>query len=170
MPSNPTRSRRLALALVGLGVATAIFGRFVEAAPGTAAVWQGVLDSAKAVSLPPSNPLIPSSSGSGLALFFRHMPGARTVGLPKDFAGVAGSLEPADTLRVMLGWEWNQETPLALAIVRNGGLVLDSAVVLTLERQRSTRIVMIGVVIAILGGILLARAGRMSPAASKDAG
>lgn len=160
MPTTRSGSRRLALGLIGLGAVILVFGLVVEAPPGTAAVWQGVLDSAKRVPLAASSALVPSAGTSGVSLFFRNGPGSRTLSLPREYADLAGSLEPHDTLRVMLGWEWQQETPLALEIVRNGAVLLDSAAVLRLERQRSTRITVAGTLVVLAGMLLLARRPR----------
>jgi hypothetical protein len=165
-PARPTR--RLPIALLAAGLLIVAFGLFVQAPMGAGAVWNGVLDSAQATPSAVPGVLGSSSPTMTVALFFRNAPGSRTLRMPPAFAALATSFHPGDTLRVTLGWGRRQETAMALGILQNGAVVLDSAVVLRAQRERSNRTAAAGLVLGLLGliGLVRRRSSAVAPASA----
>jgi len=150
--------------LVAAGLLIIGYGLVVQAAPGPSAIWNGVLDST----------LVTPSSGPGaigqpvatraVTLYLQRISANRVLRLPPGRASLADSLRPGDTLRAVVGYGRSQDTALALGITRNAAVLLDSAVVLRAARQRSSRIALVGGIVALLGAFGLSRRRQATPA------
>jgi hypothetical protein len=151
----------LAFATIAAGVLIVAFGLYVQAPLGPSAIWTGILDSAQTSpsALPDAD--VSSLPTTTIALYFRNARGSHFLRLPPRFAAVANSIQAGDTLQVVVGWARRQETPLALGIIQNGAVLLDTAVVLQAQRQRSFRTVIGGTLIGLLGviGIIVRKRG-----------
>jgi hypothetical protein len=106
----------------------------------------------------------PPAPTTAVALYFPNIPAGRSFLLPTAFSNLGQSLRPGDTVRVLLGWPWRQDEPVALGIIRNGGVLLDTAIVLRMQRQRSGRTSILGAPIAVVGSVVLTRRRREMPA------
>jgi hypothetical protein len=124
---------------------------FIQAPMSPTAVWSGVLDSTHVT---PS--AVPAGFGRrtptrAVSLFLRKVPSERTFRLPPDYAALADSLHPGDTVQAVLGWSSAQDTASALRLMRNGGLLLDSTIVLHGQRVQRSRTGLAGAVLVIFG-------------------
>ena len=129
---------------------------------GASAVWNGVIDSASP--FPASLPgIIGRTPTTAATLYFHKGAAIRTVRFPASATGLAGSLHAGDTLRVVVGWGWNQDTALALGLTRNRTVLLDTSTVIGQQRQKSNRIGALGAVLALLGVVRLVRRRTSAP-------
>lgn len=159
VPPSPRATPRLAIAMLAAGILIVAYGLYVQAPLGPSAIWTGILDSAQ------SRPTVmpgSSSPNTMVTLYFRNAPGGHLLRLSPSSAAAATSIQPGDTLQVVLGWGKRQETPLALGIIQNGSVLLDTAVVLQGQRQRSSRIAIGGALLTALGIIGVLRRKRPS--------
>jgi hypothetical protein len=170
-PATPVRRPPLAPPFLTIAVGLIILGYGVIAQdpPGPSAVWNGVVDSASAFASAAPGPFGGRTLTRAVTLYFRKGGGARTLRLPPAFAGLADAFHPGDTVRALLGWGGRQDTATALAVTRNGTILLDSAVVLSAERKRSSRTGLLGAVIGILGVISLVRRSKIRSETSAPA-
>lgn len=140
----------------------AAYGWVIQGPIGASAVWNGVIDSASSfsASLPGVVGRTPTTAAT---LYFHKGAAIRTVRFPASASGLAASLQAGDTLRVVVGWGWTQDTALALGVTRNRTVLLDTATVIGQQRQRSNRIGALGAVMALLGVALLVRRRTSTP-------
>lgn len=162
VPPAPRTTPRLPIALIVAGFIVTAYGLYVQAPLGPSAIWTGILDSAQ--SSPPTMPgaLDSSSTSTMVTLFFRNAAGGHLLRLPPSSKPLAAFIEPGDTLQVILGWGRRQETPLALGVIQNGTVLLDTAVVLQGQRQRSSRTALGGALLTVVGAIGIMRRRRLT--------
>jgi hypothetical protein len=146
---------------LALGLIILAYGMIAQDPPGPSAVWNGVVDSALAFPSAVPGLVAGRTPTRGVTLYFRKGAGARTLRMPPAFATLADAFHPGDTVRALLGWGGRQDTAMALAVTRNGAILLDSGVVLAAERRRSNRTGLLGTVIGVLGAISLFRRSRV---------
>ena len=158
-----------AVATIVVGLLVVAYGMIAQDPLGPSAVWNGVVDSATPFPSAVPSMIGPSSPTRAVTLYFRKAGGARTLRMPPAFATVADVFHPGDTVRVILGWGGRQDTATALGLTRNGAMLLDSAVVLGAERQRSNRTTLLGGFVGVLGAVSLARRSKQRKAAATPA-
>jgi hypothetical protein len=153
--------RRLSIpiTLIVIGVLILAFGMIVQAPVAPVALWSGIIDSSRAAPSVTVGPFGIGRPTAAVSLFLHRVPQVRTLRLPPTAAFLSESLRTGDTLRVVLGWRaFDEDTATALNIWRNGTILLDSAVVLGAQRRVRGRIVLVGALLTLAGGIGLTRA------------
>lgn len=158
LPTDPQAPIRrtmplLAISSIAAGCVIITFGLHVQAPLGPSAVWTGILDSAQTRPAPMSSAPGSASPTSSLTLYFRHAPGSHVARLPPASPGLPASIKGGDTLQVVLGFGKQHETPLALGIIQNGSVLLDTAMVLRAQLRRSARTTLGGTIVALIGVI-----------------
>jgi hypothetical protein len=159
-PSEPLPVRRppVPIALLVLGLLIFAFGMIIQAPVAPIAVWSGIVDSSRASGSAAIGPFGLRRPTAAVSVSLRRVPQVRTLRLPPASAFLSESLRTGDTLRAVLGWGlFDEDTASALQIWRNGTVLLDSAVVLGAQRRLRSRTALLGAVLALAGGIGLAR-------------
>jgi hypothetical protein len=151
--------------LIALGLLVIGYGLVFQGAPGAAAIWNGVLDSTLVTPTRGAGALGQPVSTRAVTLYLQRVAANRIMRLPPEYAGLADSLQPGDTLRLILGWGRSADTALALGITRNAAVLMDTALVLRAARRRSTRLAILGGLLALVGVVLMSRQRRSAPAA-----
>jgi hypothetical protein len=166
-PAAPAASprSRLPIVLIVLGLLVVGYGLVFQGAPGAAAIWNGVLDSALVTPTRGAGSLGQPVGTRAVTLYLQRIAANRVMRMPPEYAGLADSLRPGDTLRLILGWGRSPDTALALGIIRNAAVLMDTALVLRAARQRSTRLAIVGGLLALVGVMVMSRQRRSAPAA-----
>lgn len=158
-PVRPRRSPALALGHLVVGLLILGYGMIARAPMSPSAVMSGVIDSVETLPSSATDLFGRQHPTRAVAVYLPKAPSARTFKLPLGAAALADSLHAADTLQALLGWRSEGDTATALRIMRNGGLLLDSTVVLGAQRKERSRIVLFGGLFATIGVVMLMRRG-----------
>jgi hypothetical protein len=162
-PASPPgqRSSRVAATLLVLGGLIIAFGLLGEAPLSAAADWKGIVDSASTFASADPGLMGRAVDTKGIALHLHGAGSPRATRLPPAFAFLGDSVRTGDTVHLSVGWRPGTDTALALLLIRNGVMLMDSAVVLRGQRQQRTRTAEFGGLLLLAGlAGLLRRGGR----------